>query len=109
MISGKSTQMARPTAWMTRKGRIRIKLKEWRKRRGLTQWELADRSGVGYATVARLEVYPGNPTLGVIYKFAEALDMDPRDLLPDSGKRPAKGRDSRMRWGNGERLEHLLG
>jgi transcriptional regulator with XRE-family HTH domain len=88
---------------------IRIRLQEWRKKRGLTQVELADKSGVGYATVARLEVYPGNPTLGVIYKFAEALDMDPRDLLPDSGKRPAKGRDSRMRWGNGERLEHLLG
>ena len=53
-------------------------------------------AAVGYATIARLEVYPGNPTLGVIYKFAEALDMDPRDLLPDSGKRPAKGRKSRQ-------------
>ena len=75
---------------------IRLKLKEWRKKRGLTQMALAAESGVGYATVARLEVYPGNPTLGVIYRFAEALDMDPRDLLPDSGKRPAKGRKSRQ-------------
>ncbi len=75
---------------------IQLRLKEWRKRRPLTQWELADKSGVGYATVARLEVYPGNPTLGVIYRLAEALDMDPRDLLPDPEKRPAKGRKTRQ-------------
>jgi transcriptional regulator with XRE-family HTH domain len=73
---------------------IRLRLKEWREKRGLTQWELAERSGVGYATIARLEVSPGNPTLGVIYRLAEALDMDPRNLLSDPEKRPFKGRKS---------------
>ena len=33
---------------------IRLKLKEWRKKRGLTQMALAAESGVGYATIARL-------------------------------------------------------
>lgn len=75
---------------------IRLRLKEQRERRGLTQWGLARKSGVGYATIARLEVYPGNPTLSVIYRLAAALDADPRELLPEPEKRPSAGRKSRQ-------------
>jgi len=74
-----------------------LRLKEWRNRRGLTQWGLADKSGVGWASIARIETGRANPRLSTIHRLAEALDMDPRDLLPDSGKRPAKGRKSRQR------------
>ena len=73
-----------------------MRLKEWRNRRGLTQWGLADKSGVGWASIARIETGRANPRLSTINRLAEALGLDPRDLLPDSGKRPAKGRKTRQ-------------
>ena len=76
---------------------IRLRLKEWRERRGLTQWGLAEKSGVGYATIARLEIYPGNPRLTTLYRLAEALGVDPRDLLPEREKRPTERPKTRQR------------
>jgi len=73
-----------------------LRLKEWRNRRGLTPWGLADKSGVGWASIARIETGRANPRLSTINRLAEALDLDPKDLLPESGEKPAKGRKSRQ-------------
>ena len=56
-------------------------LKEWRKIRGLTQWDLADKSGVGYASIARVETGRQDPTVGMLTRLAEALDIDVVDFF----------------------------
>ena len=67
-------------------------IKGWRQRRGLSQWDLADKSGVGYATIARIEVGMVDPRLPALKRLAEALSVDAVDLLtgPPQAKRPAK-------------------
>ena len=60
----------------------RIRLKEWRERRFLSQAELAERAGVAKLTVTRLErTEPGNPHPRTLRKLAEALDLSPEDLV----------------------------
>jgi transcriptional regulator with XRE-family HTH domain len=47
----------------------------WRKLRGLTQAQLADRAGVSLATVARLEGGDGNVTLDSLLRILRALGI----------------------------------
>jgi transcriptional regulator with XRE-family HTH domain len=55
--------------------RIADDLKSWRKLRGLTQAQLADRSGVSLATVTRLESGDGNITLASLLRILRALGV----------------------------------
>jgi transcriptional regulator with XRE-family HTH domain len=50
-------------------------LRSWRKLRGLTQAQLADRSGVSLATVARLESGEGNVRLESLLRILRALGL----------------------------------
>src|SRR5262245_13891672 len=52
------------------------KLRWWRRRRRLTQHQLADRSHVSRATIARLETARHDPTLSVMRKLATALRVN---------------------------------
>lgn len=60
-----------------------VRLKEWRQHVGITQLELAAKSGVGWATIKRLEkadkVQAAQP--GTRRKLAEALGISPTDLI----------------------------
>ena len=60
-----------------------VKLKEWRQHLGITQLELAARSGVGWATIKRLEredkVQAAQPDTR--RKLAEALGVTSTDLI----------------------------
>jgi len=58
------------------------KLRDLRKRALLTQEQLAERSGVGVTTIVRIERNQVEPHARTIRKLAEALAMDPKDLLP---------------------------
>ena len=60
------------------------KLKRERRGEGLTQAELAERSGVAQSTIAQIEggARP-TPHPRTLKKLAEALDLRARDLLPD--------------------------
>jgi transcriptional regulator with XRE-family HTH domain len=64
------------------RGRQVPSLKVWREYRALTQREIAQRAGVGSATVARLELgeaaYPST-----IRKLARGLKVKPEDLLDE--------------------------
>ncbi len=57
------------------------KLKEIRTRRFLTQEELAARAGVSPATIVRVERNQAEPHISTMRKLAEALDVDPTELL----------------------------
>ena len=60
-----------------------IELKRFRRRRGLTQEQLADLSGVGQTAISRLERTAGaNPHWETVDKLARALRARPDDLFP---------------------------
>ncbi len=57
------------------------KLRETRKRKLLTQEQLAERSGVGIATIVRIERNQVEPRGSTIRKLAEALEVEPEELV----------------------------
>lgn len=60
-----------------------VKLKAWRQYFGLTQAELAAKSGVGHSTIMRLErdENPDHARPATRRKLAEALGISPIDLI----------------------------
>lgn len=66
---------ATPRAVRQTSRRIADDLGSWRKLRGLTQAQLADRSGVSLATVTRLESGDGNVTLESLLRILRALGI----------------------------------
>jgi transcriptional regulator with XRE-family HTH domain len=70
-------------------------LKRWREVRGLSQWDLADKSGVGYATIARLETNRIDPRVSTLERLAKALEIDIVEFFRepnDPTRRTAKGK-----------------
>lgn len=61
------------------------RLREARRSAMLSQEELAERAGVGVATVIRIEndQVKREPHYGTLRKLAEALEVDARELLED--------------------------
>jgi transcriptional regulator with XRE-family HTH domain len=59
-----------------------IRLREWRDRRGLSLRALADKAGVSYVTIVRIEGGSLSPTAAMLDKLATALDIDVRDFFP---------------------------
>ena len=57
------------------------KLRKTRKYALLTQQQLADKSGVGIATIARIERNQVEPQARTIRKLAQALGVEPYELL----------------------------
>lgn len=63
---------------------LREKLKDARRRAVLTQEGLADKSGVGVATIIRIERGQiEEPRVSTLRKLAEALEIDARELMGD--------------------------
>ena len=71
---------------------MQLRLREWRERRGLSVRQLAERAGVGFATVHRIEVERMSPTIAMLEKLALALEIDLRDFLPAPRRRQPKRR-----------------
>ncbi len=59
------------------------RLRKQRTRRALTQAELAERSGVTTATVARIERDEIEPRMTTLRKLAGGLEVDPAELVGD--------------------------
>lgn len=57
------------------------KLREARERRLMTQPELSERSGVMVATISRIENGLQQPRIPTVRKLAEALELEPEDLI----------------------------
>ena len=61
------------------------RLRDLRKRKLLTQEQLAARSGVGIATIVRVERNQVEPRGSTIRKLAEALSVEPEELVKVEG------------------------
>ena len=66
-------------------------LKEWRERRGLSQRQLSELSGVHHISIHRLEAGQLDPQLSTLRKLCVALHITPNQLL-GVAKMPRKGR-----------------
>jgi transcriptional regulator with XRE-family HTH domain len=63
-------------------------LRDLRRRRGLTQTELADRSGVKQTTISQIELQDDpNPSWFTIRALKRALSAAPEDFLRDTPPR----------------------
>jgi transcriptional regulator with XRE-family HTH domain len=73
-------------------------VRELRRERGLTLEALAERSGVSRAMISKVERGEKNPTLVVVAKVAEGLDVDLSRLVGIGGRREVVvvPRDRRM-------------
>jgi transcriptional regulator with XRE-family HTH domain len=60
---------------------MKTRLKEWRERRGLSLRLLANRCGVHFVTLYRLEAGKLDPQLSTILKLCDALGITCNDLL----------------------------
>ncbi|MBW3097521.1 helix-turn-helix domain-containing protein [Pseudohoeflea coraliihabitans] len=58
----------------------------WRKKRGLSQEELADRAQLHATYVSGIETGYRNPTVKIIGRIADALDIEPSLLFEDPEK-----------------------
>ena len=68
-----------------------LRLREWRTKRDLSLRQLAKRAGVSFVTLYRIEAGRISPTVAMLEKLAEALDISVRDLFPEE-RRSAKRR-----------------
>ncbi len=62
------------------RARVGLNVQEERHRRGLSQEELADRASVHQTYLSGVERGHRNPTIAVLHKIAQALDLDIEDL-----------------------------
>lgn len=60
------------------------KVKAARIQRLMTQQELAEKAGMGRATVARIEVGGVTPRMRTVKDLAKALQVEPTDLVQSS-------------------------
>lgn len=61
--------------------RFGARLRELRKKAGLTQQQLGDRADVNYKFIGGIERGDENPSLAIVFKLAAGLEVDPRDLF----------------------------
>ncbi|MFC0005476.1 helix-turn-helix domain-containing protein [Micromonospora siamensis] len=59
------------------------RLRAMRLARFLTQHDLSERSGLGRATIARIEAGVTAPRMRTVRALAQALDVAPGELVPD--------------------------
>jgi len=52
-----------------------LRIRQLRKRKGVSLRELARRAGVGVATLSRIESGAANPRLSTLLRLAEVLDV----------------------------------
>jgi transcriptional regulator with XRE-family HTH domain len=80
-------QKARETAKSTEDELLKAfgrKVREARKRAGLTRAQLGDATGLAPSYLFEIENEGANVTLKTLAKLAESLNLGPRDLLPES-------------------------
>ena len=67
-----------------------LNLKKWRKITGLSQKELAEKCGTAHSYIRQLESGKGHPSFAFLGKVAEALQIEPYQLLYDDTIKPSQ-------------------
>ena len=70
---------------------MRLRLREWRERRLLTQRELAERVGMSTGQINRIERGIHEPRFSTIRKLAEALEVTTDELVEWEGSDLGRG------------------
>lgn len=82
---------------------LAMNVKRLRERRGLTQQELSEASGIPRPTIANLESGTANPTLAVVLRVASALAVTVEELVasvaPQAVIHPARALPEKRRTG----------
>ena len=68
-----------------------LRLREWREHRGLSIRRLAEKAGVAFPSVYRIEAGKMSPTVAMLEKLAKALGIHTRDLFPEKEERARRG------------------
>jgi transcriptional regulator with XRE-family HTH domain len=76
---------------------VGTQLRAWRQRRGLTLRALADKAGVSYVTISRIEQDHMSPTVAMLERLAQALGITVRDFFPAERRGRAKKHGGRQR------------
>ncbi len=66
---------------MMLENRVGKNVRYWRNKRGLSQEELADRAHLHPTYVSGIETGYRNPTIKVVGRIADALDIEPAKLF----------------------------
>ncbi len=69
---------------------MRIKLREWRLAKVMTQEELAKLSGTTEATISRLETGQHEARISTVRRLAAALGITPQELIAGPEARDTK-------------------
>lgn len=59
------------------------RVRELRLERGLTQEKLAALAGMHFSAIGHIERASRSSTLDTVFKLARALEVQPKDLVPD--------------------------
>jgi len=65
-------------------------LKKWRKIKGVSQKELAEKCNSGHSYIRQLECGVGTPSFAFVAKIADALNIEPYQLFFDESAKTAK-------------------
>jgi transcriptional regulator with XRE-family HTH domain len=69
---------------------MKVRLREWRQRRGETIYSLAEKARIHFTSVVRIEQAQMSPTVEMLEKLAKALGIHVRDFFPPQRQRRAK-------------------
>lgn len=98
-MGGKGRGYFRTGGWVDQ-GRLAAEVRRQKQLKGVTQTELARRSGLSISTVSAYVRGNRIPSWGSLLDLADALDMPVADLLTDEGREaivsPLKGDGSRV-------------
>ena len=72
-----------------------LRIKQLRAALGVTQEELADRSGMFRTYMSRIESGVANPTVTMLYAVADALEVRVQELFDDPKEAPGRVRSKK--------------